>query len=431
MPFLVVTVEGALRAADSRFEEAAATLGASRLTVLRRVTLPMVMPSVAAGAVLCWARALGEFGATITFAGNLPGRTQTLPLAVYLELERDPQAAFALSLVLLAASVIVLVVLRGKWLPGRRPGDRRAGPRRLVAGASWGLRPRRRSHGAAGRGGGCPRPQRGRQVHPAAVPGRAPAFWSRGTYASVAAPSTTCRRRLRAAGAPPDRHRLPGLPPVPAPVRPRQRRLRCALPGDASLRLRDEQRRRGCSGWVCSRTRGPRPTASVGRPGATGRPGQGARVRPGDCCSSTSRSRRWMPVPEQETRSDLRTHLSSFAGPVLVVTHDALEAMVLADSLLVLEEGKVVQRGNARSGRPAACDAVRRAPVGSTCGQGSPATGDVVLLGGGHLVVADTRRRRRRPARSPSVGARAARPASGGQPPHVWPGAGHRAGAAR
>ncbi len=118
MPFLVVTVEGALRAADIRYEEAAATLGASRLVVLRRVTLPMVLPSVAAGAVLCWARALGEFGATITFAGNLPGRTQTLPLAVYLELEQDPEAAFALSLVLLAASVIVLVVLRGKWLPG-------------------------------------------------------------------------------------------------------------------------------------------------------------------------------------------------------------------------------------------------------------------------------------------------------------------------
>jgi molybdate transport system permease protein len=118
MPFLVVTVEGALRAADIRYEEAAATLGASRLAVLRRVTLPMVMPSVAAGAVLCWARALGEFGATITFAGNLPGRTQTLPLAVYLELEQDPAAAFALSLVLLTASVIVLVVLRGKWLPG-------------------------------------------------------------------------------------------------------------------------------------------------------------------------------------------------------------------------------------------------------------------------------------------------------------------------
>jgi molybdate transport system permease protein len=116
MPFLVVTVEGALRAADRRYEEAASTLGADRLTVLRRVTLPMILPSVAAGAVLSWARALGEFGATITFAGSFPGRTQTLPLAVYLELEDDPSAAFALSLVLLLASVIVLVVLRGRWL---------------------------------------------------------------------------------------------------------------------------------------------------------------------------------------------------------------------------------------------------------------------------------------------------------------------------
>ena len=118
MPFLVVTVEGALRNADRRFEEAAATLGADRLTVLRRVTLPMILPSVVAGAVLTWARALGEFGATITFAGNFPGRTQTLPLAVYIELEQDPEAAFALSIVLLVVSVAVLVVLRGRWLPG-------------------------------------------------------------------------------------------------------------------------------------------------------------------------------------------------------------------------------------------------------------------------------------------------------------------------
>ena len=88
-------VEGALRAADSRYEEAAATLGASRWTAFRRVTLPLVAPGVAAGAVLCWARALGEFGATITFAGNFPGRTQTMPLAVYLALENDPDAAIA------------------------------------------------------------------------------------------------------------------------------------------------------------------------------------------------------------------------------------------------------------------------------------------------------------------------------------------------
>ncbi|RZS90957.1 molybdate transport system permease protein [Motilibacter rhizosphaerae] len=119
LPFLVVTVEGALRSSDQRLEEAARTLGASRLTVLRRVTLPLVAPSVVAGTVLCWARALGEFGATITFAGNFPGRTQTMPLAVYLALESDPDAAVALSLVLLAVSVAVLALLRDRWL---RPG---------------------------------------------------------------------------------------------------------------------------------------------------------------------------------------------------------------------------------------------------------------------------------------------------------------------
>jgi molybdate transport system permease protein len=116
MPFLVISVEGALRGADSRYEEAAATLGAGRWTAFRRVTLPLVAPGIAAGAVLCWARALGEFGATITFAGNFPGRTQTMPLAVYLALEQDLDAAIVLSLVLLAVSVIVLASLRDRWL---------------------------------------------------------------------------------------------------------------------------------------------------------------------------------------------------------------------------------------------------------------------------------------------------------------------------
>jgi molybdate transport system permease protein len=116
MPFLIVTVEGAFRTADRGYEEAAATLGASRLTVFRRVTLPLIGPSLVAGSVLCWARALGEFGATITFAGNFPGRTQTMPIAVYLALESDPEAAIALSLVLLAVSIAVLVGLRDRWL---------------------------------------------------------------------------------------------------------------------------------------------------------------------------------------------------------------------------------------------------------------------------------------------------------------------------
>jgi molybdate transport system permease protein len=116
MPFLVIAVEGALRGADTRYEEAAATLGAGRWTTFRRVTLPLVAPGIAAGTVLCWARALGEFGATITFAGNFPGRTQTMPLAVYLALETDLQAAIVLSLILLTVSVAILVSLRDRWI---------------------------------------------------------------------------------------------------------------------------------------------------------------------------------------------------------------------------------------------------------------------------------------------------------------------------
>jgi molybdate transport system permease protein len=118
MPFLVIAVEGALRGADRRYEEAAATLRAGRWVTFTRVTLPLVAPGVVAGAVLCWARALGEFGATITFAGNFPGRTQTMPLAVYLALETDLEAAIVLSLILLTVSVAILAGLRDRWIAG-------------------------------------------------------------------------------------------------------------------------------------------------------------------------------------------------------------------------------------------------------------------------------------------------------------------------
>jgi molybdate transport system permease protein len=120
MPFLVVTVEGALRNVDRRYEGAAETLGASRWMVLRRVTVPLIAPSIAAGMVLTWARALGEFGATITFAGNLAGRTQTLPLAVFVALESDRDTAIALSLVMIGISLAVIVALRERWLGGLR-----------------------------------------------------------------------------------------------------------------------------------------------------------------------------------------------------------------------------------------------------------------------------------------------------------------------
>ncbi len=115
MPFLVITVEGALRNLDERYEGAAASLGAGTWTVLRRVTLPMIAPSILAGLALTWARAFGEFGATITFAGNLPGRTQTLPLAVFLALESNRDVAVAISLLMVAVSLLVLITLRERW----------------------------------------------------------------------------------------------------------------------------------------------------------------------------------------------------------------------------------------------------------------------------------------------------------------------------
>jgi len=120
MPFLVLAVEGALTSLDERYEDVAGTLGAGPLSTFRRVTLPLVGPGIAAGAALAWARALGEFGATITFAGNLPGSTQTLPLHVYLQLQSGhADAAVAASVLMLAVSVLVLVALRGRWRVSR------------------------------------------------------------------------------------------------------------------------------------------------------------------------------------------------------------------------------------------------------------------------------------------------------------------------
>lgn len=113
LPFLVVSLEGALRTSGQRYEAVAATLGARPTTVFRRVTLPLVLPGLAAGAVLSFARSLGEFGATITFAGSLQGVTRTLPLEIYLQREVDPDAAVALSLVLVLVAVVVIGLARG------------------------------------------------------------------------------------------------------------------------------------------------------------------------------------------------------------------------------------------------------------------------------------------------------------------------------
>ncbi|MCB0910371.1 MAG: ABC transporter permease subunit, partial [Propionibacteriaceae bacterium] len=122
MPYLVVSVEGALRSARDRYEVVAATLGARPTTVLRRVTLPLVGPAIASGAALAFARALGEFGATITFAGSLQGTTRTLPLEIYLQREVDTDTALALSVVLVAiASLLVAGTARLARTPSVAP----------------------------------------------------------------------------------------------------------------------------------------------------------------------------------------------------------------------------------------------------------------------------------------------------------------------
>ncbi|WP_132876101.1 ABC transporter permease [Tamaricihabitans halophyticus] len=120
LPFLVVSLEGALRTAGERYERVAATLGARPWTVFRRVTLPLLLPALGSGLVLCFARALGEFGATITFAGSLEGVTRTLPLEVYTLANTDVDAAVALSLLLIVVAVLVIALARPKAWEGAR-----------------------------------------------------------------------------------------------------------------------------------------------------------------------------------------------------------------------------------------------------------------------------------------------------------------------
>lgn len=137
LPFVVLSVEGALRSADPEYDAAAATLGATRWTTFRRVTVPLALPGVVAGVVLGWARSLGEFGATITFNGNYPGRTQTMPTLVYVARQSDPDAALALSLVMLLVSVAILLGLREHWLGAPRRREQPEQPEDPVGRTAW------------------------------------------------------------------------------------------------------------------------------------------------------------------------------------------------------------------------------------------------------------------------------------------------------
>ena len=225
MPFLVITVEGGLRSIDTRYEDAAATLGAGRFTTFRRVTLRLLAPSLIAGIALAWARALGEFGATITFAGNIQGRTQTTPLAVYLLLETQPAAAIALSLVLLAVSVVVLVSLRDRWFGSIAAVILDAGVRRSSAALDLDVELTVGEEVVAilGPNGA------GKTTLLRILAGLEPIDAGHVTVDGIPWSTMPATQRVRAARAPPGRHGVPGLPAVPVPQRrARTSRFRCA-----------------------------------------------------------------------------------------------------------------------------------------------------------------------------------------------------------
>ncbi|MFF9077320.1 ABC transporter permease [Streptomyces sp. NPDC014735] len=449
MPFLVISLEGALAGLRPAYEETAASLGASPIRVFLTVTLPMVAPGLAAGAALTWARALGEFGATITFAGNLPGTTQTLPLQVYLLLQDSPEAATSVSLLLLAIAMAVLVALRGRWTG--TPRDRRrahASPPDDTSGAQ-----------APGTPPGAP----GRREDPAPAPARAQredcplhadvTGFNRltldagpGTTIAVVGPNgagkTTLLRALL--GLTRRSRAVLRLGAADVTAQPPHRREVAWVPQDGALfphltalsntayglRARGVPRgdaRREAQQWLDRLGVGGlahrRPAQLSG--------GQAQRVALARALAARPRLLLLdepLAALDQTTRAHvrhtLRTHLAGFGGVCLIVTHDPVEAVSLADRVLVLEEGRTLQ-----DAPPAEVTRHPRSPwvarmLGRNAWPGTAAAdGTLGLAGGGRLVVADPL-----PEGTAALAVIAPEAVSvhrvrpGGSPRNVWPG---------
>ncbi|MFI9626066.1 ABC transporter permease [Streptomyces sp. NPDC052042] len=443
MPFLVISLEGALAGLSPSYEETAASLGASPFRVFRTVTLPMVAPGLAAGAALTWARALGEFGATITFAGNLPGTTQTLPLQVYLLLQDSPEAATSVSLLLLAVAMAVLVALRGRWTGTPRVRSRAH-------------RPAADDAGAADRAGSPPD-----------APGRRPAPAVRedcslhaevtgfnrltldagpGTTIAVVGPNgagkTTLLRALlgltrrsravlRLGGtdvtaSPPHRRQVAWVPQNGA-LFPHLTALSNTAYGLRARGVPRRDARREARQWLDRLGVGPladrRPAQLSG--------GQAQRVALARALAARPRLLLLdepLAALDQTTRAHvrqtLRSHLAEFGGVCLIVTHDPVEAVSLADRVLVLEEGRALQ-----DAPPAEVTRHPRSPwvarmLGRNAWPGTvTADGALRPRGGGRLVVADPL-----PEGAEALAVIAPEAVSvhrgrpGGSPRNVWPG---------
>ncbi|MEU3961353.1 ABC transporter permease [Streptomyces buecherae] len=443
MPFLVISLEGTLAGLDRRYEETAASLGAGPWRVFRTVTLPLVAPGLLAGAALTWARALGEFGATITFAGNLPGVTQTLPLQVYLLLQADPAAATSVSLLLLGIAMAVLIALRGRWAGGGHApgGDTRRAAAHDGDGPPAPHHPSGRPDHALldapvtgadaeagpdgdGPGGGAAGGRRGGTE----APGAGRAGWSLraeltgfneltldappGTIIAVVGPNGAGKTTLlRALLGLTDRSRATlRLGDAEVGDLPAHRRGVAWVPQDGALFPHLTAVRNTAYG-LRARGVGAAEAHRVAREWLE-RLGVGhlARRRPGQLSGGQAQrvalARALAVRPrlllldeplaalDQTTRAQvrhaLRRHLAAFDGVCLIVTHDPVEAVSLADRVLVLERGRVVQYAT-----PAEVTRHPRSPwVARMLGRNAwrctvTADGGLALPGPGRLVAAD------------------------------------------
>ncbi|MFH8570153.1 ABC transporter permease [Streptomyces sp. NPDC017993] len=443
MPFLVISLEGALAGLRPSYEETAASLGASPVRVFCTVTLPMVAPGLAAGAALTWARALGEFGATITFAGNLPGTTQTLPLQVYLLLQDSPEAATSVSLLLLAIAMGVLVALRGRWTAGaadrasRRPAARPAEDADLPTPPAVG--PALPADEPLG-------PQERWPLH-ADVTGftQLTLDAEAGTTIAVVGPNgagkTTLLRallgltpRARAtlrlgdsdvSAAAPHRRGVAWVPQDGA-LFPHLSALSNTAYGLRAHGVPRSEARRQAQRWLDRLGVGPlahrRPAQLSG--------GQAQRVALARALAARPRLLLLdepLAALDQTTRAHvrhtLRGHLAEFGGVCLLVTHDPVEAVSLADRVLVLDGGRALQDAT-----PAEVTRHPRSPwvarmLGRNAWPGVAAGDGLSLAGGGHLVVADRLPEGNRGLAiiaPEAVSVHVTRPA--GSPRNVWPG---------
>ncbi|MBT2470988.1 molybdate ABC transporter permease subunit [Streptomyces sp. ISL-66] len=460
MPFLVISLEGALGGLKRSYEETAASLGSTPVRVFFTVTLPMVAPGLIAGAALTWARALGEFGATITFAGNLPGTTQTLPLQVYLLLQDEPEAATSVSLLLLAIAMAVLVGLRGRWTG--TPVARKAAQPSVIPEETPGpaapaapTRPVDTADPTAGPAAPAPAPA------PSPVLSADGGHWplhatvtgfneltldaEPGTTIAVVgengAGKTTLLRALL--GLSPRAHARLRLGDTDVTALPPHERQVAWVPQDGALFPHLSALSNTAYGLRARRV--PRARARAEAQAWLDRLGVGhlAHRKPAELSGGQAQrvalARALAARPrlllldeplaalDQTTRAHvrhtLRTHLAGFGGVCLIVTHDPVEALSLADRVLVLADGRSLQ-----DAPPAEVTRHPRSPwvarmLGRNAWPGTASADGLVLAGGGRLIVAEAL-----PEGAQALAIIAPEAVSvhrdrpGGSPRNVWPG---------